>query len=711
MLILNRSLSALAATALAVLPATLPAQLENFDPFAAAEKSSSKLEFLSEVKSVAPGKPFHIAIKLTHPAGWYSYFQNPGYVGQPLKADWNLPAGFTVERVAWPVPQRSESSGKNSYVYKKLVYHLFKITPPANLTPGNRVKVAAAPNWLICSEDNCVREPSLSPPYPIREITLPVAVQAEIDPTHVETFKAARAMLPRPLPDTLTLQASKSSGGVTLLLSPASAVPPEADIHFFDYEEVLDAQSESTVERDEDGVRWTLAGNQDAEPENPDQLAGILTIGDRGYLVEVDYGTAAKQPVSFSKLLAVLGGMFLGGMILNLMPCVFPVIGIKIMGFVQQAGEDRRTIFVHGLIYAAGVLVSFWALSAIALALREGGNIDVTQGFQLQNPWVVWVLMLIMFTLAMNMFGIFEIGTSATSVGSNLTHKQGMGGSFFSGVLATLVATPCSAPFLAVAIGIAFGLPPALFLLSFTVMALGLAAPYVLLSAFPRLVEKLPRPGPWMESFKQAMAFLLFGTAGWMLWILVSFKQVGSGGMLPIVLGLTLIGIALWVYGRWCPVSRTKRARRIGFVAMIVFGGLGLASSKPPGKGLEWETWSPEVVDAALAEGRPVFVDFTATWCATCQVNKSRAYNGAVRNLFKKHNILALKADFTDYDPAIAEALGALERKAVPVNALYLPGADEAILTRELFGSGYMSSFIEEHLGSGSPSGRAPETR
>ena len=683
----------------AVLPSNLPAQLESFNSFGGAEKVASKIELLPEVTGVAAGEPFHVLIKLTHPEGWHSYFKNPGYVGQPLEAGWTLPAGFTAERVAWPTPSRAESSGKTSYVYKKVVYHLFKITPPANLAAGSEVQVTAAPTWLLCSKDSCIREPRLAPPFPIHEITLPVTSAAEIDVGHAEAFEAARAMLPQALPDTLTIRASKSPESITLLLSPSSAVPDDAKIHFFDYEEVLDAQKEPVIERGQDGVRWTLARNKEAEPENPDRLSGILAVGTGGYLVEAGYGTATEPPVSFGKLLTVLGGMFLGGMILNLMPCVFPVIGIKIMGFVQQAGEDRRTILVHGLVYAVGVLVSFWVLSGMALALREGGNIDVTQGFQLQNPWVVWVLMLIMFTLAMNMFGIFEIGASATSVGSGLTHKQGMGGSFFSGVLATVVATPCSAPFLAVAIGIAFGLPPLLFLLSFTMMALGLAFPYVLLSAFPRLVQKLPRPGPWMESFKQGMAFLLFGTAGWMLWILVSFEQVGSGGMLPIVLGLTLIAIALWVYGRWCPISRTKRTRTTGYVAVLLFAFLGLASSKPPGKGLEWEAWSPEVVTEALAEGRPVFVDFTATWCATCQVNKSRAYNNEVRSLFKEHNVLALKADFTDYDPRIAKTIAGLKRAAVPVNALYLPHDDVPKITKELFGSKYMQGFIKEHLG------------
>jgi len=669
------------------------------------------MEFLSEVRSIAPGQPFHLAIKLTHPRGWHSYFINTGFVGMPLQPNWKLPPGFKAARVAWPVPHIGSTAGKKTYGYEPFVYHLFKVIPPSNLRVGDQVTVSATPRWQICDENNCLPEPGFGKPAVSSEITLPVTAKAATAPANAPAFAAARAMLPGPLPGNLTVQASKTSSEISLFLSPADAVP-EGKIHFYDYEQVMDAQSDPVVTRGEDGVRWTIARNEESPSETANILGGILTFGEfepwpgrgrKGYLVEAEYGATVSPPVSISKLLAILGGMFLGGMILNLMPCVFPVIGIKIMGFVQQAGEDRRSILIHGLIYAVGVLLSFWVLSGLLLALREGaiGNVgqDVSWGYQLQNPWVVWALMLVMFILAMNMFGVFEIGTSATSAGSNLTHKQGLGGSFFSGVLATVVATPCSAPFLGVAIGLAFNLSSPLFLLAFTVMALGLAFPYVLLSAFPKLVEKLPRPGPWMESFKQAMAFLLFGTAGFLLWSFLSLKEVGLGKMLPIILGLTFVGIALWVYGRWCVISRSKRTRIIGYLAAVLFSGLGLMASRPPSKGLDWKVWSPEAVQVALDQGQPVFVDFTATWCATCQVNKSMGYNNGVQRLFKDHNILALKADYTDYDPRIAETLAGFKRRAVPVNALYLPRDGEPKITKELFGSSYIQSFINEHLG------------
>ena len=682
-----------------------PVSLANqFDPFAASEADtdSSTLEFLAEAREVPSGKPFHVLMKMTHPPGWHSYFINPGYVGTSLKPNWDLPPGFQVERVGWPIPHIGTTAGKKTYGYEPTVSHLFRITPPAGLPSGTQMKIAASPRWQICDEANCRPEPGIGAPETPRIVTVTVGPALSLVAANTQAFADARAMLPTTLPSELKVQAVATADAVTLILSPADAVA-DGTIHFYDFDQVLDAQSEPIVTRNEEGIRWSLALNKNSDSPPGNEISGILTVGEKGYQVNASLGDREDEHVSFGKLLTILGGMFLGGMILNLMPCVFPVIGIKIMSFVQQAGEDRRKILNHGVIYAAGVILSFWVLSGLLLALREGtignGGQEVTWGYQLQNPWVLWGLMLVMFSLAMNMFGIFEIGASATSVGSNLTRKQGAAGSFFSGVLATVVATPCSAPFLGVAIGLAFNLPPLLFLVAFTVMALGLAFPYVLLSAFPKLVERLPRPGPWMESFKQAMAFLLFGTTGFLLWSFLSLKEVGLPKMLPIVLGLTMIGIACWVYGRWCVVSRTKSTRIIGYLLALAFAAMGALYSKPPAEGLRWETWSPEAVEEAIANGRPVYVDFTATWCATCQVNKSRAYNGKVQALFSKHNVLALKADYTNYDSRISTVLAEFKRRAVPVNALYRPGKPEPVLTKELFGSTYMANFIEEHLG------------
>jgi thiol:disulfide interchange protein DsbD len=394
--------------------------------------------------------------------------------------------------------------------------------------------------------------------------------------------------------------------------------------------------------------------------------------------------------------------MLLGGLILNLMPCVFPVIGLKIMGFVQQSGEDSKKIMLHGLMFTLGVLASFWALSGVlfaarAAALAKSGSADsIGWGYQLQNPWVVLGLMLMMFILALNMYGVFEIGASATSVGGKLQSKSGLSGTFFSGVLATLVATPCSAPFLGVAIGTAIGLPAVQFFLAFTAMGLGLSTPYLVLSIFPKLIHLLPRPGAWMESFKQAMAFFLFATAGYLLWVYTG--QIGLENMLGPIFGLSAIAIGAWILGRWNLPYREKSVRYLAMGLALVFAIGGFWITKPPEKSkLVWEHWSAERVTELTEAGTPVYVDFTAHWCATCQFNKKRAYTPEVIQLMKDKGIVALKGDKTNPDPAIEEKLRELGRTAIPVNVLYVPGKDP-IVTPELLTPDYLKELFGREI-------------
>jgi thiol:disulfide interchange protein DsbD len=380
-------------------------------------------------------------------------------------------------------------------------------------------------------------------------------------------------------------------------------------------------------------------------------------------------------PLSFSKFLPVLGGMLLGGLILNLMPCVFPVIGLKIMGFVQQAGSDRRKIALHGITFALGVFASFGVLSGILFTVRASFG----WGYQLQNPWVVLALMLLMFVLALNMFGVFEIGASATSVGGSLQSKQGLAGSFFSGVLATVVATPCSAPFLGAAIGAAIALPAFQFFAAFGFMALGLALPYLVLSVFPKLIDFLPRPGAWMESFKQAMSFLLFATAGYLLWVYAGLIDLDN--LLGPVFGLSAIAAACWIHGRWNLPHREKRTRLAALVLSLLFAAAGLFLARPPEpSALDWQPWSLEKQQALVDGGTPVYIDFTAKWCATCQVNKKRAYTPEVVALMKKKEVVTLKADKTRPDAQIEKALQGYGRTAIPVNVLLVPGEKPVIL-------------------------------
>jgi thiol:disulfide interchange protein len=379
---------------------------------------------------------------------------------------------------------------------------------------------------------------------------------------------------------------------------------------------------------------------------------------------------------------------FIGGLILNVMPCVFPVLGIKIMSVVQQAGGDKRQVLMHGLAYTVGILICFWALGGLVISLGK------TWGFQLQSPGFVFGLAVFFLIFGLNMAGVFEIGASAVGVGANLQSKHGLSGSFFSGLLAVVVATPCSAPFLGSALGYTVTLPGVQAMLMFTMIGIGLASPFLVLSLVPSLVAALPRPGAWMESFKQGMSFLLFGTVVFLVWVLTG--MIEGQPMLFLLFGLVVVALGCWIYGRWSLPHKPKRTRLIAVVlaGLAVVGGLAFGwpeaevatveeGSHSEG-GLTWEAWSPEKVAALRAEGKAVYIDYTAKWCFTCQVNKRVYKDPAVKQVIAEKKVVLLKADWTNEDPRISQALSELGKAAVPVNVLYLPGVKEPVVLDEL---------------------------
>ncbi len=410
---------------------------------------------------------------------------------------------------------------------------------------------------------------------------------------------------------------------------------------------------------------------------------------------------APKSPLPFAQLLLYA---FIGGLILNIMPCVFPVLGIKVTSVVQQAGEDRRKVVLHGLMYTVGILLSFWVLGGLAIALNKGW------GSQLQSASFNFFLAAFFLIFALNMAGLFEIGTSAIGVGTGLQSKSGLGGSFFSGLLATVVATPCSAPFLGTALGATLALPPSHSMLIFTLIGLGLASPFLLLSIFPGLVSALPRPGAWMESFKQGMSFLLFGTVGFMLYVLTN--QIEGLPLLFVILSLVLIALGCWIYGRWALPHKSARTQNIARLLTLLAIAAGLWFGIPPASAarshsietanpndpdaLHWETWSPEKVAALRAAKQPVYIDFTASWCWTCQVNKRVYADTGLRALFKQHKVATLKADWSDESEIIRLALEALGKRAVPVNVLYIPGVEEPFILDELLTVGNVTAALKK---------------
>jgi thiol:disulfide interchange protein len=363
---------------------------------------------------------------------------------------------------------------------------------------------------------------------------------------------------------------------------------------------------------------------------------------------------------------------------------VFPVLAIKIFGFVNQAGNSRRRILGHGVAYSVGVLLAFWALAGLLVVLRAGGQ-RLGWGFQLQSAPFIFVLAALMTVFALSLSGVFEIGISVAGAGSSLQTKAGFTGSFSTGILATVVATPCSAPFLAPALGAALTLSAAPSLIVFTLIALGLAAPYLLLSAFPQTLQLLPRPGRWMETLRQFLAFPLYATAGYLIWVLAG--ETGEYQVLDSLLALTLIAMAVWLYGRFSSSSKT-RARVLGSATAIVLLALGLVLGWPlPANSddLKWEPWTTERVAMLLDEKRVVYVDFTARWCATCQANRKLVFGSdEVRSYIRAHRVALLEADWTNSDPRITSELAKWNRGAVPLDLVYRPSASKPEVLPEI---------------------------
>jgi len=655
-------------------------------------KGAVEAELVPAVASVQPGQPFDVALRLAHDPHWHTYWINPG-TGLATTIKWTLPPGWQAGDIQWPVPHvltdaRGTVIGNG---YDGEVFLLVTLTPPSGLPPGSTVTLNATVEWLMCQDVCMPGEAALS-------LTLPADTAPPAPhPRWGAKLAAARGQLPQS-PDGWQLAARRAGKTVTLTMRPpAGAMVAPADLHFF-ADDGLIAYDQPQPVQVQGGALVVALPIDDAAPKDASRLFGVLALakGDvPGIRVDVPLGTAdaarsSKFQVPSAKaaggLLGTLVLAFLGGLILNLMPCVFPVLGIKILGFVNQAGADRRKVTLHGLVFVLGVLVSFWVLAGALLVLRAGGK-ELGWGFQLQEPGFVFALAVFLLVFALNLSGLFEIGLSAMGVGAGLLTKSGYSGSFFSGVLATVVATPCSAPFLAPALGAALALSAAESLTVFTAIALGLSVPYLLLSIFPAAVKLLPRPGAWMETFKQLMAFPLYATVGFLVWVLAGQTKEDDNGLLKVLFGLVLVAMAAWAYGRWTQHGGSAGRRRFGhaFAAVLIAAGVVVGYPTKPSKDIVWEKWSPETVTRLRAEGKTLYVDFTARWCATCQSNKALVFSStAVREALRRQGVVLLKADWTSRDPQITEALAAFHRSAVPMDLIYAPGRDAPVILPEL---------------------------
>ncbi len=641
------------------------------------EASHVTVSLVAEHAAVAPGGATTLGLHFDLEPGWHIYWQNPGESGEPPKVKaWRLPPGAEAGALGWPVPKRVPMGPIMNYGYEGEVV----LTAPLTVGPDwpAEATVEADVTWLVCKED-CI------PGKATVGLTLPAAAAPQPDPRWAPVFAAAREATPAEAPATL----ARDGEGLRITL-PTLDPPADAAIDFLPtVEGVVSPSAPVTVDRREDGgvaLGLTLAPTA---PETLDALPGLVVVGqgsDRRALrvnavpegvAPVDSARAPPPPsdaptsVAWAVLLA-----FLGGLILNLMPCVFPVLSLKIIGFVQQSGEQAAKIRAHGWAFAGGVLVSFWLLGGALVALRAGGD-RLGWGFQLQSPLFVAVLALLVFALGLALSGLFEVGLALTSVGGS-KRFEGLGGSFATGVLATVVATPCTAPFMGPALGYGLTQPPAAAMAVFSGLGLGMAFPYLVLSHAPALLRRLPRPGAWMETFKQAMAFPLFATAVWLLDVFA--RQAGADAAFRLGLAFVGVGFAAWLWGRGQRTGAVGAARGLVVAAALGLSAWGaltdLDEARPAtaaGDGF-WQPWSPDAVAAERRAGRAVFVNFTAAWCISCQVNERVVFrDDDVRAAFRDADVVALKADWTHRDATIADALAEHGREGVPLYLYYPP--------------------------------------
>lgn len=679
--------------------------------------------------AIQPSTPFYVALRLKHDKNWHTYWKSSS-TGYAPSLTWELPEGFTAGAIEWPAPRPYQMDFIVDFIFENEVFLPVKITPPADLKTGATITLTADAEWLMC-EKVCI------PGSATLSLQLPVSTTPpQPHPQWGAPLQKTLSNLPISRPE-VKASATLSESTFTLTIdSPNRPLSSLGEVYFFSDNGLIEPQPSQTAEQNPDGT-FTLTFQRAIDgPSDATALTGILKAANGwradGSLpaIEIDASfasptteatastattidTPATPPVRPFAIILLFA--FIGGAILNLMPCVFPVLGIKVMSFVKQAGQDKRKIILHGLTFTAGVILSFWVLSAAFLIIKAAGN-TAGWGFQLQHPEFVFIITIFILLFALNMSGLFEIGQSAVGIGSNLQSKSGYSGSFFSGILATIVATPCSAPFLGTALAAAVARPPIEMVLTFTFVGIGLSSPYLVFSIFPQLIQKLPRPGAWMETFKQSMAFLLYATVAYMVWTLagqMSEDFYGSHGLLMSLIALVIIALAAWIYGRYTAFHLERSTRLKGALAAAVIlifalvigypridqnavdAALKRSQSTATGSvrpalsngsdAIYWEKWAPGLPEKLSAEGHTVYVDFTARWCATCQTNKALVFSSQeVLRQFMEGNIIALKADWTSPNPLITAELKKYNRAAIPFNMIYKPNAPAPMLLPEV---------------------------
>lgn len=663
-------------------------------------------------QGIEPGQPLWLGLQITHQPEWHTYWKNPGDSGLPIEMAWTLPAGLDAGEIAWPLPKKIPIGTLANYGYEGTVLLPVPVTVASTFAPkalSNDATVRLHATWLVCRKECIPEEGDFTLTIPARSTTA----------LHGAAFDAALAAQPRPVAGQDS-QARIEGGTLQLSVQGLPEALRGKTLEMFpETPEVIENAAAWTQAWK--GAVWTAEVPLSAQRSNsPDPMPVVLAADGQGYRAELKVlgawptvaaaatvspaleaalkanaaaappGPPATTPAPAATLAAALLGALLGGLLLNLMPCVFPVLAIKVVGFAQH-GQDRRAHRLSGIAYTAGVVLSFLALGALMLGLRAAGE-AIGWGFQLQSPAVVAGLAALFTLIALNLAGVFEFGHVLPSSVASLQARHPVADSFLTGVLAVAVASPCTAPFMGASLGLTATLPAPQALAVFSALGLGLALPYLAAAFVPAVARALPRPGAWMDTLRKFMAFPMLATVVWLVWVLGQQSGIdGAGALLILLVALGMVAWALSLAGTarrfMAPVSVLALALlawtfapHITSVAIAPTSTATTSTTRP-----QWQAWTPGAAEQLMASGRPVFVDFTAAWCVTCQYNKKTTLADAgVQADFAAKNVALLRADWTRRDPAITAALAQLGRSGVPVYVLHAPGKAPVVFSEIL---------------------------
>lgn len=650
-------------------------------------------ELIAETTTLQPGQNW-IALRLRPQPGWHVYWRNPGDSGIPTTLAWTLPDGIRAGDIHWPYPHTESLGELTNYGYSEETLHLVPVTVDAALA-GQTVTLAAKASWLAC-KDICI------PGKADLQLRRAVAAPARPDPDWSSAFAQARSALPQPAHD-WPAWFSIDADSVSLRIESALLANAEG-IAFFPYAQDLVLHAAPQRLAVESGA---VRLSQTLSPyfvDAPARVEGVIVVTRAGQTqafeiaaqpgtvtpVPPDHGVQATPahrgtavaPAGPPTLALVLAFALLGGLILNLMPCVFPVLSLKALALIEHNGSDGRERRRQVHAYTAGVIASCVLVAFAMLGLRSAGE-AIGWGFQLQSPAFVSLMAYLIFALGLSLSGVAQLGVGLMNLGSGLAQRPGLAGSFFTGVLAVVVASPCTAPFMGTALGYAMTQPAWVALIVFATLGLGLALPFLLIGWVPRLAAWLPRPGPWMEQFKQLMAFPLYLTVVWLLWVLA--RQTDPQHTGRVMLGLVAVAFAMWLWHRRGPLAAVFKLGALGAAVALVFFAPVAAISQTAAAMPAAEPWSAERVAELRADGRTIFVDFTADWCLSCKVNERVALRSErVRRAFAEHNVAVLVGDWTRSDPAITAELARFGRSGVPLYLVYVRGGEPRVLPQLL---------------------------